>query len=235
MANSFFQFRQFRLEQDQCAMKITTDACILGAWAPAPDTGNILDIGTGTGLLTCMLAQRTAAAIDAIEIDADSYRQAKENFSKTLWRDRLQLFHGDARRFASERRYDFIICNPPFFENQLPSPSDAKNKARHSSFLSLSELAEVTDRLLDDDGKFAVLIPAERTEDFIKKAALFNLFLNKQLFIRSHPHASPFRIILVMGRKPVDSITESMLTIYESENVYSSDFTALLRDFYLHL
>src|SRR2546421_11557996 len=119
MSNSFFQFKQFRIDQDRCAMKVTTDACILSAWAPIPPAGNFLDIGTGTGLLALMMAQRSAGIIDAIELHEESFLRAKENVEASRWRDRIHIIHSDAKLFRPNKKYDFIICNPPFFQNQL--------------------------------------------------------------------------------------------------------------------
>jgi tRNA1Val (adenine37-N6)-methyltransferase len=123
MSNTYFQFKQFTIHQDQCAMKVCTDACILGAWfaAKIPEYCTVLDIGSGTGLLMMMLAQRTRSEIYGIEIDLSSYKQLKENISQNKWKERLKVFPGDARTYSFASKYDFIIVNPPFFENDLES------------------------------------------------------------------------------------------------------------------
>jgi len=145
LANSYFQFKQFTIHQDQCALKVCTDACILGAWfsAKIPQYATVLDIGTGTGLLMMMLAQRSQAEIHGIEIDLAAYRQAKENTSQNDWAARMKVFPGDARTFHFPLQYEFIITNPPFFDNDLQSASDREQIAKHSKHLTLEELIQV--------------------------------------------------------------------------------------------
>src|SRR5262245_3491214 len=131
MANNYFQFKQFTIHQDRCAMKVTTDSCLFGAWVASRESAarsspgtrrRILDIGGGTGLLALMLAQRTNAFIDSIEIDKDAFQQAEENVKASPWSDRISLYHGDAREFSFQHKYQTIICNPPFYEKELKSP-----------------------------------------------------------------------------------------------------------------
>ncbi|MEP7128610.1 MAG: methyltransferase, partial [Chitinophagales bacterium] len=136
MSNTYFQFKQFRIDQDQSAMKVATDACILGAATPAPADGAILDIGTGTGLLSLMIAQKCSGRIDAVELDEGSFHQATSNVQNSLWKDRINVIHSDVRTFHPNKKYDLIICNPPFFENHFKSPFLQKNKAKHAVQLS---------------------------------------------------------------------------------------------------
>ncbi|MFI5135174.1 MAG: tRNA1(Val) (adenine(37)-N6)-methyltransferase [Chitinophagales bacterium] len=250
--NNYFQFKQFRIDQDRCAMKVTTDACVLGAWVSPPEHGKILDIGTGTGLLSLMLAQRTHSMIYAIEKDAQSFLQAKKNFEESQWRDRIKVFHDDVRNFlqedsilnpsplekvpkADEVKYDFIICNPPFFQNQLRSPSAEKNLARHDVALDESSLLQAVTNLLSPQGKFAVLLPYEQSKDFVRKAQLCNLFPERQLLIRNKPHNPFIRIIVIFTRNSPSKIETEILSVKNESNEYSDFFQKLLREFYLYL
>src|ERR1044071_239510 len=156
MPNPYFQFKQFTIQQDQCAMKVCTDACILGAWfaAKIPEYSTVLDVGSGTGLLMMMLAQKTRSEIYGIEIDLPSYKQLKENISQNKWKERLKVFPGDARTYAFPVKYDFIITNPPFFENDLPAETEREQVAKHSKQLTLDEVIKIIDDHLQPYGAF---------------------------------------------------------------------------------
>src|SRR5215831_18097201 len=140
MSNAFFQFKQFRVDQDRSAMKVTTDACILGASIPVPVYGKILDVGAGTGLLSLMMAQRTQCDIDGVEVDEESYRQAHENFQNSPWSDRLKIVHDDFKKFNPDYKYDLVITNPPFYENSYRSANPALNAAKHNDRLPFKDL-----------------------------------------------------------------------------------------------
>src|SRR3979411_468651 len=161
MSNPYFQFKKFTIQQDRCAMKVCTDACILGAWfaAKVPDYSSILDIGGGTGLLMMMLAQKSNSEIHGIELDLSSFKQMKENISQNKWKERLKVFPGDTRPYSFPMKYDFIIINPPFFENDLPSDSAEEQLAKHSKMLTLDELVGVIDKNLEPHGAFGILLP----------------------------------------------------------------------------
>ena len=235
MSNSYFEFKQFRIGQDRCAMKVTTDACILGAYSPAPDEGTILDIGSGTGLLALMLAQRTQAIIDAVELDASAFLQLEENIETSKWKHRVQAIHADIKNYESQKKYDFIICNPPFFSKQLQSPTAEKNRARHDVSLDADVLLHSVQRLLAPQGKFSVLIPYDRLNDFTRKAKLHQLQLSKQLLIRTRPDKPFIRAILVFEDKEVMKIETEILSVKNESSEYSDFFHRLLRDFYLYL
>jgi len=216
-------------------MKVTTDACILGACAPAPDHGKILDIGTGTGLLSLMLAQRTPAMIDAIENDEQSFLQAKENVANSPWSDRINVIHEDVKNFSREVKYDFIICNPPFFENQLHSPSFQKNQARHNLSLDSESLLDAVNKLIRSEGKFSVLLPYSQSSDFSRKAKTRELFLSGQFLIRNAPDRSFIRAIMTFEKSIPLKLKTEILSIKNESGQYSDFFQRLLKDFYLHL
>lgn len=240
MSNSYFQFKQFIIQQEKAALKVSTDSCLFGAWVAKKmeseklKVENLLDIGTGTGLLMLMLAQKCNATIDGIEIDTASYLQAKENIEASRWNDRLHLFHADVKSFRFQKKYDFIITNPPFYESDLKSDSSNRNVAMHDEGLKLIELLYIVDENLDAEGSFAVLLPFHRTDEFISKALTLNLFLNKRLNVRQTMNHSYFRSLLLFGRKKTE-LHINELSIKNELNQYTSSFENLLKDYYLYL
>jgi tRNA1Val (adenine37-N6)-methyltransferase len=240
MANNYFQFKQFTIQQDQCAMKVTTDGCLFGAMAaaniqdPKNNIQTILDIGTGTGLLSLMLAQKSTATIDAVEIDEATSSQAKENFDRSPWKERLNICNADITVFSPEKKYDCIITNPPFFEDDLRSSDVNKNNAKHDTALTLKQLLQTIDLHLKEDGIFFILLPFRRAVYFEKEAALFNFSLAEKLNVRQTPRHNHFRSILLFTRKEMPTIVNE-LTIKGDDNQYTAGFIDLLKDFYLHL
>ena len=170
MANSYFQFKQFTIQQDKCAMKVCTDACVFGAFVAeylAPQKlNNCLDIGTGTGLLSLMLAQKNDMSIDTVEINAEAYLQAKENIENSIYKNKISIHNQNILEFDNKEKYDFIITNPPFYEGDLMSSQQNKNQAKHNESLTLPKLLQSIIRLLKDNGEFAVLLPFHRIIEF---------------------------------------------------------------------
>lgn len=237
MANSYFRFKQFTIHQDQCAMKVCTDACILGAWfaAKVPDIGYFLDIGSGTGLLMMMLAQKTNAEIHGIEIDLAAFKQLKENINQNTWKERLRAFPGDARTFQFSVKYDFIITNPPFFDNDLPSESEEEKIAKHSKHLDFEELLDVIDSHLQPYGGFGILIPYHRLEEFEKLASQKGFYCTEELLVRQTPRHTPFRAILHYARAKENFVPRFELVIQDEQHKYTPEFTELMKDYYLYL
>lgn len=237
MPNPYFQFKQFTVWQDQCAMKVCTDACIFGAWTArkAGDCARILDIGSGTGLLMLMLAQQAKAYIQGIEIEKFCYSQLKQNLNKSPWKERLQADHGDARNFPFPGSYDLILSNPPFFENDLKPQSPQAEKARHSTTLNFEDLLEIAKANLLPSGRFAVLLPYARLDDFHVRAKAAGLHLREQLHIRQSPTHAFFRGVLYYGRNPVGEVIKAEITIMNTEGRYTPEFEELLKDYYLYL
>lgn len=238
MSNHFFQFKQFKVQQDQCAMKVCTDACLFGAWVSdlviKQSFTSILDIGTGTGLLSLMLAQKTTAAIDAVEIEAQAFLQAGDNFRHSPWTDRLQVIHTDIRLYNSGRQYDLIISNPPFFENDLRSVTENKNAAKHDSTLTLDKLIATAKELLQPAGLFAVLLPYHRSSYFTGMALEQGLYCYRRVHVKQTPRHDYFRTMLLFGFDK-QATKDSTLTIKEHDGNYSGDFISLLREYYLYL
>lgn len=235
MPNTFFKFKEFAVHQDRCAMKVTTDACVLGAWFAAKlrDYTYVLDLGAGTGLLTLMLAQKLRSEFHAIEIDLESFRQMKENIDHCNWKDKCKLMIGDARTYKFPVKYDFIISNPPFYENQLESPDDRINKARHSRDLGLEDLFHILRDNLNEDGSAGILMPWSREAECIEVAAAHGFHLSEVLRVRQTPEHGYFRSILHLTRFPSKPIVEHELTIKDTGNEYTPEFHELLKDYYL--
>jgi len=218
-------------------MKVCTDARILGAWfaEKIPSYSTVLDIGSGTGLLMLMLAQKNKALISGIEIDLPSYKQLKENIEQSPWKQRIYIYPGDVRQFAFPEKFDFIISNPPFFENDLPSKLETKNIAKHSKELSLNELMEVIDTNLDKSGSFGLLLPYHRTNYFEELALKHQFHLNEKLSIKQTAKHDFFRSILHFSRNKVQPMEDHILIIQGPDGKYSEEFTELLKDYYLKL
>jgi tRNA1Val (adenine37-N6)-methyltransferase len=252
MSNSYFQFKQFTIHQDRCAMKVCTDACLFGAWvsrkepAMASDADSalhkaparlprMLDIGSGTGLLMLMLAQRQDGLVHGIELDPGAFGQSRENIAASPWAEQLQVFQGDARQFAFPGKYDLIISNPPFFEDDLPAATETKNLARHSQALKLSELMAVIESNLESAGYFGILLPYRRTEYFLELAAGRGFYLQEQLNMIQQPGADPFRSILHFSRMKISRASATGLVIRKEDGSYTEEFVELMKDYYLYL
>lgn len=233
-----FRFKQFTIQQDRTAMKVCTDACVLGAYADV--TGErILDIGTGTGLLALMAAQRNpTAVIDAVEVDEAAFGQAKENVANSRigeppFAGRVWVWHGRVQDFDTTARYDRILTNPPFYTNHLRSPDAAVNRALHTDELPFDELIAAVVRLLNPDGQWWVLLPLYETGLLTNRAREAGLSARQQLHLRHSVHKSPFRVVTGFSFGETNEVSD-LLTIYEPDNrTYTPEFRALLRDFYL--
>lgn len=241
MANAWFQFKQFTIYQQNCAMKVCTDACIFGAYIALREknAGNdetcILDIGAGTGLLSLMVAQQLKGRIEAVEIDEKAYQQAAENFSNSAWKPRLSICYADINEIRLDKQYTIIISNPPFFKNSLKSSNQQKNLARHNASLSYENLVSIACANLTSDGRFYILLSFEEFKAFEKLATENKLSLIEKTDIRPNATLKFFRTIGVFTKKPVDAIIEKRLIIRDNNNDYAKDFVELLKDYYLNL
>lgn len=237
MPNTFFKFKQFTVEQDKAAMKVCTDACLFGAWIANKyqhqNIHRVLDIGTGTGLLSLMFAQKNTAKIDAVETDENAALQAEENFSNASFGNAIHLHQCDILNFRSDIRYDLIISNPPFFEQHLKSQNHGRNLALHSEQLSLPTLINCIQKLIANDGQFALLLPYYRLQEAITNTAAAGFFLHEKVLVKQTQQHDYFRCMLLFGTDEATCI-QSSFTI-KNNNIYSNEFTALLKDYYLYL
>jgi len=234
MPNSYFQFKQFTIQQDKSAMKVCTDSCVFGAWSARHlnEAKKILDAGAGTGLLSLMLAQKSESQIDSIELDPDSAVQALENIMASPWSKRIRLLEGNVLNYPLRSEYDFIISNPPFFDSDLRSPMEKKNKAKHEETLKLDELIVFIRNHLKITGTFSILLPFHRNDYFKNLARTHGFFLLQQLIVRQTPAHHPFRSISLFGfQKP--EISDSNELIIKNENgKYTREFVDLMSDYY---
>ena len=239
VSNSYFQFKQFTIHQQKAAMKVCTDACLFGAWvAGLLDSKNrqpgekALDIGTGTGLLSLMLAQDFAGAIDAIDIDKDASQEALENVQSSPWNNRIAVYNKSITEWDLTG-YDLIISNPPFFEQDLKSSDQQKNLALHDTGLTLTILWLHVNRCINAKGVFALLLPYHRIEDCLGNATMHGFHLHKKVLVHQTEKHSPFRVMLLFGKEKKDNSISSI--IIKEEGHYSAAFTALLKEYYLYL
>ena len=236
MSNNYFSFKQFTVQQSDCALKVCTDACLFGAWVAAhvkddaPTT--ILDIGAGTGLLSLLLAQKIPAAqIDAVEIDAAAAAQAASNVEATDWNIKV---HNTAIENFSSIKYQHIISNPPFFSNDLKSDDALRNTAMHSTTLTLASLFTCAVNLLEKEGNFSVLIPFARVTELEKLAAQFGLLIFKKALMLQTPTHEPFRAMYILSNAVTSPAEVEQIIIKENEQ-YTAGFATYLKDYYLFL
>ena len=237
MANPYFKFKQFTVFHDRCAMKVGTDGSLLGAWAEVEHARRILDIGTGTGLVALMAAQRSRADITAIDIDADAAEQARGNAERSPWKERIEVRQMDARKLPDEweGRFDAVVSNPPYFTEELKSPSASRNFARHTDGLSFEELLRNAAKSLAEGGVFSVVLPAGSAPDFMAAALKERLHLSRQTWVHTKPGAPPKRVLMAFVKGAVLQAEVRRLDIEARPKEYSPEFAELLRPFYLAL
>ena len=230
------------MHQEHTAMKVCTDACLFGAWAAADvqiqTVKNILDIGSGTGLLSLMLAQQTAAHIIAIEIEADAFQQTKANFDLSPWKERLNAIHSSIQDYASNNNqtlFDCIITNPPFYEQDLNSPDNAKNLASHSTALPWDELVKSVATLLQENGTWYVLVPTLRAYTMQKLALMNGLQLSEECLMYNDAKHLPIRAMLKFLKQKEAVIQRKKIIIKNADQSYTAEFSSYLKDYYLHL
>lgn len=234
MVNNYFSFKQFTIYQDKSSFKVGTDGVLLGATADLSDVNRILDIGSGTGLVAIMLAQRCDAEIVAIEPDNESYIQACENVSRCPWNNRIKVENTDLQNFNPElNKFDLIVTNPPYFSDSLKSPDIRKSAARHNDSLASEEILDGVIRLMKVDGRLQLILPYAEGNIFIADAAKYGLYCNNILKIKPLPTSEIRRLILTLSRsrqKPV----EKFLTIeHGKRHEFTSEYISLTKDFYL--
>ncbi len=230
-----FQFKQFKLFDDRSTMKIGTDAVLLGSWSNIDNTSRILDIGTGLGIIALMLAQRSNALIDAVEIDKNSAQQATDNFNLSAWKSKMKVYNTSFQSFATSYNtsYDLIVSNPPYFVDALKSDKSHRNLARHADTLSFEELMKGISKLLSPQGKACIILPI--TESILLKqfAELNELFCNYQTEVISKKGLEPNRMLMEFSKVKKD-FKACSLCILNQDLSYTDEFKDLTKDFYLN-
>lgn len=238
MGNDSFKFKQFTVFHDRCAMKVGTDGVLLGAWADVSGCQAILDVGTGSGLVALMAAQRNdLAKITAIEIDLEAAIQARENVENSRFKERIQVLSVSLRDFlsAAASRFDSIVCNPPFFTHSLPSPDLKRTGARHADSLTPAELFEISRKLLNGTGTLSMIYPFSERENIMAVSEKENFHLSRETVVFPTRSASPKRILLEFTTGNETETERNELVIEERRHVYTPEFIRLVRDFYLYL
>lgn len=236
---SKFQFKLFSVEQNKCAMKIGTDGVLLGAWTPIENNPfSVLDIGTGTGIIALMLAQRSnAQQIDAIEIDEEAYEQSVDNFENSPWSDRLFCFHAGLDEFVEEPEdeYDLIISNPPFYTDEYKSDNSQRDLARFNDAMPFEELIEAAAMFLSENGIFSVIIPYKEEANFIALSEECELYPQKITRVKGTPITGIKRSLLAFSRVKQDNFPVDELIIETSRHIYTPEYIELTKDFYLKM
>ena len=234
-----FSFKQFSVEQDRTAMKIGTDGVLLGAWTPIENNlFSILDIGTGTGIIALMLAQRSGAEqIDALEIDEDAYEQATDNFENSPWNDRLFCFHAGLDEFVEEPEdeYDLIVSNPPFYSEDYKSDNGQRDLARFQDAMPFEDLIEAAALLLSENGIFSVIIPFKEEEKFLSLVNEYELYPIKITRVKGTPISEIKRSLLAFSRNKITPFPIDELIIETARHIYTPEYIALTKDFYLKM
>lgn len=236
-----FQFKHFSIEQDRCAMKVGTDGVLLGAWATLTNNPySILDIGSGTGLIALILAQRSnAEQIDALEIDENAYEQCVENFENSTWGDRLFCYHASFQEFVEEmhddEQYDLIISNPPFYTSSYKSENEQRDLARFEDALPFEHLLQGSSLLLSEKGVFCVIIPFAEEEKFISIASHFELFPSKITRVKGTPSTETKRSLIAFSKAKNNNPATDVLVIETSRHEYTQEYINLTKEFYLKM
>ena len=233
-AQTPFRFKQFSIDDSNCAMKVGTDGVLLGAWADVRTAETILDIGTGCGLIALMAAQRSKARITAIDIDESATLQSRANFLSSPWHERIEAIHTAVQQFQPGYFFDLIICNPPFFKNALKTPYHERNLARHNDTLSFESLVSHVNRLLSENGKFVFILPVDEAYEVIHIASSRHLHINRCCNVYSREDKLPNRILAELSRKESAGGIE-LFTIRDHNNRYTAEYKELTKDFYLFL
>lgn len=241
MANDYFEFRQFLVRQSRCAMKVGTDGTLLGAWAEMADSDRgdspcrILDIGTGTGLMALMMAQRfPEAQVTAIDIDSEAVAQAADNVRQSPFAARINVLQADVCLFDDPEGFDLIVCNPPFFADALVCPDEQRATARHTISLSYSQLIDAVWRLLKPSGTFSVVVPTDCLSRLESAARLKGFFLSRRCSVKTTPKKSPKRQLIEYRKISVSEFVISEDVLETSPGVRSPWYHQLTKDFYLH-
>ena len=231
-----FHFKHFSLFHHRSTMKVGTDAILLGRWVEVKPTDVVLDIGTGCGLLPLMLAQKGIKQVDAVDIDKASVEEASINFEASQWHDQLRAYHSDIVDFQPDKQYDLIISNPPFFNRYSKCDSDRKSRARHNDAgLSYSAICSVASRLMQPEGRFALVLPVNVMEAFMEEAKKAGLYLHRRMTIIPIEGKEPNRVNLELGFGKCPEIVEETFVIRDADMRFTAQYNEFLKEYYLGL
>ena len=231
---SHFQFRQFSVADDECSMKVGTDAVLLAAWATVDNATAVLDIGTGSGVIALIAAQRTrpTCIVHGVDIQKPDVLQARRNAERSPWSSRVEIFHSSIQEYDPAMRYDVILCNPPYFINNLQPPDRGRATARHTTTLDHSALISAIDRLLKSDGAFHTIMPPAEGEQFMEAMrGAFYPCIRRDLF-RTRASKAPERSLMTFSRN-TGVRTEGELLLYDVNDNWSAAYTSLTKELYL--
>lgn len=234
MPNPYFKFKQFTVYHDKCAMKVGTDGVLLGAWCDVAGVRRMLDVGTGTGLIALMAAQRSEAHVTALDVDAAAVEQARENCDASPWAERIDVVQADFCSYRPGGLFDCIVSNPPYFVEDVHCPDKQRNMARHTAGLTFASLLERVGALLSEEGRFSVVLPAVAVADFVYQAMRNKLYLSRRTLVCTKSGVLPKRALLEFSRVE-NTCRESVLTIESEHHKYTPEFVELVKDFYLHI
>ena len=231
-----FHFKHFSLFHHRSTMKVGTDAILLGRWVEVKPKDVVLDIGTGCGLLPLMLSQKGVAHVDAVDIDKASIEEAAINFEASQWRDHLKAFNVDIVDFQTDKKYDLIVSNPPFFNRFSKCDSERKSRARHNDAgLPYATICHEVCRLMQSEGRFAVVLPVAVSLDFLNTAEQYGLYLHKRMTIVPIEGKEPNRVNLELGFGKCDNVLEETFVIREADLRFTAQYNEFLKDYYLGL
>jgi tRNA1Val (adenine37-N6)-methyltransferase len=233
-SGTHFHFKQFSVRHDKCVMKVGTDAVLLGAWVDVSNAENILDIGTGSGVIALMLAQRTANStqLECVEIEKKSAEQALENVVTSPWPSRIRVHQLAVQEYFPKTRFDLIVTNPPYFNNSLLPPDKGRHLVRHTSSLSYDELLSAAVRLLTPDGRFNVILPYQEAIDFSESAKAHQFFCTRRYHFKTRTEKPVERTLLEfsMNIRPTD---DGEIVLYHQGLEWSASYRSLISDFYI--
>ncbi|MFL5754350.1 MAG: tRNA1(Val) (adenine(37)-N6)-methyltransferase [Bacteroidia bacterium] len=236
MPHQTFVFKQFNIQQDKCAMKIGTDAVLIGAWVDAKEAGTILDVGTGTGIIAIMLAQKSKAQIDAVDVELSAYEQATENVRFCKWNEKIRVHHSSFQDFSTKSRnkYDLIVSNPPYFVHSSKAAGEERSHARHNDLLSFEELVNGVVKALKKDGRFCVILPKQEASMLRTIAEKHGLQLSKLLRVRTKADKETEKRHLMQFEFTPHSFSESTIVIEkDGRHEYTDEYKELTKDYYI--
>ena len=235
MPNPYFQFKKFTVMHNRCAMKVGTDGVLLGAWATPPGNGAILDVGTGSGLIALMLAQKCNANITGIEIDLQAVEQARENVKQSPWRNRIRIEHSTFQKHVdnTSNKYDMVITNPPYFTNSINAPDLNRTNARHQTELTMEGLFAGVKKVLKPQGRFSMIHPVENEPELLLLASVSSLYPCEIMYVQPTPQLPPKRILMNFWMKKVPLKSETLTIESGKRHNYTEQYKKLTKDYYL--